>query len=273
MRLRRSSIQFEAAKKFYTILKWGRPTISAKDHIGMSTSSSRPSSIYDYELTLNENTFVEEAEGEIFISQVQYITLSRLIICDKMSIPGSSLICWCSSKRITHTECLEEMVLLDSVCAAAANRFSGCLLGVVLCAQLFTGLLYYSCFLWGLKSIEDRAKVVLLILLSLALSIYNSLLYTNMFPISKATGLDGTIPPAWVGTGIAYAAQDEGDQAMAVFRIAVRLFHGCHLPTLYMGMQYLGMHNSKLAEQILACSSWKKNIYNELGVVAYNMKE
>ncbi|TVU37003.1 hypothetical protein EJB05_18965, partial [Eragrostis curvula] len=228
MRLRRSSIQFEAAKKFYTILKWGRPTISAKDHIGMSTSSSRPSSIYDYELTLNENTFVEEAEGEIFISQIsQEIDLKSMTIVNasNLSTPFASF-----SFR-------------------SAASFG------------------------GLKSIEDRAKVVLLILLSLALSIYNSLLYTNMFPISKATGLDGTIPPAWVGTGIAYAAQDEGDQAMAVFRIAVRLFHGCHLPTLYMGMQYLGMHNSKLAEQILACSSWKKNIYNELGVVAYNMKE
>ncbi|TVU05504.1 hypothetical protein EJB05_48670, partial [Eragrostis curvula] len=101
--------------------------------------------------------------------------------------------------------------------------------------------------------------------------------------IIKATGLDGTIPPAWVGAGIAYAAQDEGDQAMVVFRTAVRLFHGCHLPTLYMGMQYLGMHNSKLAKQVtitfyflsllIISSSWKKNIYNELGVVAYNMKE
>nr|ABF94847.1 TPR Domain containing protein, expressed [Oryza sativa Japonica Group] len=93
----------------------------------------------------------------------------------------------------------------------------------------------------------------------------------------KATGLDGTFPPAWIGTGIAYAAQEEGDQAMAAFRTAARLFPGCHLPTLYMGMQYLRMHNFKLAEQFFTqaksiCPS-DPLIYNEMGVVAYNMKE
>ncbi|KAM0835883.1 hypothetical protein ACQ4PT_062656 [Festuca glaucescens] len=93
----------------------------------------------------------------------------------------------------------------------------------------------------------------------------------------KATGLDGTFPPAWIGTGIAYAVQEEGDQAMAAFRTAARLFPGCHLPTLYMGMQYVRMHNFKLAEQFFMqaksiCPS-DPLIYNELGVVAYNMKE
>jgi len=51
-------------------------------------------------------------------------------------------------------------------------------------------------------------------------------MYVNMFSVSKATGLDGTFPPAWIGTGIAYAAQEEGDQAMAAFRTAARLFPG-----------------------------------------------
>ncbi|PNT77785.1 hypothetical protein BRADI_1g68757v3 [Brachypodium distachyon] len=93
----------------------------------------------------------------------------------------------------------------------------------------------------------------------------------------KATGLEGTFPPAWIGTGIAYAAQEEGDQAMAAFRTAARLFPGCHLPTLYMGMQYVRMHNFKLAEQFFMqaksiCPS-DPLIFNELGVVAYNMKE
>jgi Flp pilus assembly protein TadD len=57
-----------------------------------------------------------------------------------------------------------------------------------------------------------------------------NVLYTNAFPISKATGLDGTFPPAWFGTGIAYAAQEEGDQAMAAFRTAARLFPGSVIP-------------------------------------------
>ncbi|RWV90970.1 hypothetical protein BHE74_00034074 [Ensete ventricosum] len=43
---------------------------------------------------------------------------------------------------------------------------------------------------------------------------------------SKATTIDGSFPPAWVGIGNAYAAQGEGDQAMAAFRSGARLFPG-----------------------------------------------
>jgi len=43
---------------------------------------------------------------------------------------------------------------------------------------------------------------------------------------SKSTSLDGTFPPAWIGTGNAYASQEESDQAMAAFRTAARLFPG-----------------------------------------------
>lgn len=43
---------------------------------------------------------------------------------------------------------------------------------------------------------------------------------------SKATNLDGTFPPAWIGYGNAYAAQEEGDQAMTAYRTAARLFPG-----------------------------------------------
>ena len=48
---------------------------------------------------------------------------------------------------------------------------------------------------------------------------------------SKATNLDGTFPPAWIGYGNAYAAREEGDQAMSVYRTAARLFPGyCVVP-------------------------------------------
>ncbi|GFZ05091.1 anaphase promoting complex 6 [Actinidia rufa] len=43
---------------------------------------------------------------------------------------------------------------------------------------------------------------------------------------SKTTNLDGTFPPAWIGYGNAYAAQEEGDQAMSAYRTAARLFPG-----------------------------------------------
>ncbi|CAJ1978480.1 unnamed protein product [Sphenostylis stenocarpa] len=94
---------------------------------------------------------------------------------------------------------------------------------------------------------------------------------------SKATSLDGTFPPAWIGYGNAYAAQEEGDQAMSAYRTAARLFPGCHLPTLYIGMECMRTHSYKLAEQffIQAKSTCPSDplVYNELGVVAYHMKE
>ncbi|XP_007021806.2 PREDICTED: anaphase-promoting complex subunit 6 [Theobroma cacao] len=94
---------------------------------------------------------------------------------------------------------------------------------------------------------------------------------------SKATSLDGTFPPAWIGFGNAYAVREEGDQAMSAYRTAARLFPGCHLPTLYIGMEYMRTHSFKLAEQFIMqakaiCPS-DPLVYNELGVVAYHMKE
>ncbi|XWS10892.1 hypothetical protein CRYUN_Cryun38cG0037200 [Craigia yunnanensis] len=94
---------------------------------------------------------------------------------------------------------------------------------------------------------------------------------------SKATSLDGTFPPAWIGFGNAYAVREEGDQAMSAYRTAARLFPGCHLPTLYIGMEYMRTHSFKLSEQFIMqakaiCPS-DPLVYNELGVVAYHMKE
>ncbi|MQL90435.1 hypothetical protein Taro_023031 [Colocasia esculenta] len=66
---------------------------------------------------------------------------------------------------------------------------------------------------------------------------------------SKATNLDATFPPAWIGYGNAYSAQEENDQALAALRTAARLFPGCHLTKLYIGMEYMRTHNFRLAEQ------------------------
>lgn len=43
---------------------------------------------------------------------------------------------------------------------------------------------------------------------------------------SKATSLDGTFTPAWIGYGNADVANEEGDQAMSAYRTAARLFPG-----------------------------------------------
>lgn len=51
-------------------------------------------------------------------------------------------------------------------------------------------------------------------------------LKSNLVPYSKATSLEGTFLSAWIGQGNAYAALEEGDQAMLAYRTAARLFPG-----------------------------------------------
>ena len=94
---------------------------------------------------------------------------------------------------------------------------------------------------------------------------------------SKATALDGAFVPAWIGFGHAFAAQDESDQAMAAYRTAARLFPGCHLPVLCIGMEYRRANNLSLAEQFFAKSRGicpaDPLVHNELGVLAYRNKD
>ncbi|TVU20674.1 hypothetical protein EJB05_36893, partial [Eragrostis curvula] len=59
----------EAAKKFYTIFEMGKVYYICKGpHRNVNKQFKTVQ--YDYELTLNKNAVVEEAEGEIFISQM-----------------------------------------------------------------------------------------------------------------------------------------------------------------------------------------------------------
>ena len=94
---------------------------------------------------------------------------------------------------------------------------------------------------------------------------------------SKATALDGAFVPAWIGFGHAFAAQDESDQAMAAYRTAARLFPGCHLPVLCIGMEYRRANNLSLAEQFFEKSRGicpaDPLVHNELGVLAYRNKD
>ncbi|XP_078177095.1 anaphase promoting complex 6 isoform X1 [Carex rostrata] len=94
---------------------------------------------------------------------------------------------------------------------------------------------------------------------------------------SKATSIEGTYAPAWIATCNTYAAQQENDHALTAYRTTARLFPGCHLPMLYIGMESMRTRNFKLAEQYLLEAKKKcpydPLVYNELGVVAYHMKD
>lgn len=89
----------------------------------------------------------------------------------------------------------------------------------------------------------------------------------------KATGIDRHFAPAWIAFALAFAAQDETDQAMAAFRTAARLFPGLHEPLLGMGLEYSRMNNLPLAEQMLL-SAYNRCpgdplIAHEIGTLAY----
>lgn len=73
-------------------------------------------------------------------------------------------------------------------------------------------------------------------------------LSTNRIPearsyFSKASLMDPHFGPAWIGFAHTFAAEGEGDQAIAAYSTAARLFQGTHLPQLFLGMQEIALGN------------------------------
>lgn len=94
---------------------------------------------------------------------------------------------------------------------------------------------------------------------------------------SKATTLDRVYGPAWLAFGHAFAADNEHDQAMAAYFTASQLMKGCHLPILYIGLEYGLTNNSKLAErffsQALSIAPEDPFVLHEMGVIAFQNNE
>lgn len=90
---------------------------------------------------------------------------------------------------------------------------------------------------------------------------------------SKATSLERVYGPAWLAFGHSFAAEGEHDQAMAAYFIASKLMPRCHLPLLYIGLEYGKTNNAKLAErfflQALALSPDDPFVKQEMGVIAF----
>jgi replication factor A1 len=61
----------EAAKKFYSMFELGKVYYVSKGSLRIANKQFKTVQ-NDYEMTLNENAVVEEAEGETFIPQVQF---------------------------------------------------------------------------------------------------------------------------------------------------------------------------------------------------------
>ena len=90
---------------------------------------------------------------------------------------------------------------------------------------------------------------------------------------SKASLMDPHFGPAWIGFAHTFAAEGEGDQAIAAYATAARLFQGTHLPQLFLGMQEISLGNLTIAREYLSrayelCDR-DPLLINEMGVVAY----
>ncbi|EAS06252.1 tetratricopeptide repeat protein (macronuclear) [Tetrahymena thermophila SB210] len=92
----------------------------------------------------------------------------------------------------------------------------------------------------------------------------------------KAIYLDRNFVYAWIGMAHSFAIQDESDQAMSFYRTVSRLFPGCYLAHLYMGMEYLRTNNLKTAllsfQYAKEINSNDPLIYNEIGVIYFKQK-
>ncbi|KAK7090544.1 cell division cycle protein 16 homolog isoform X2 [Littorina saxatilis] len=95
--------------------------------------------------------------------------------------------------------------------------------------------------------------------------------------LSKATTLEKTFGPAWLAYGHSFAADNEHDQAMAAYFTASQIMKGCHLPVLYIGLEYGLTSNAKLAERFftLAQSIAPDDpfVLHEMGVIAFQNHE
>ena len=66
--------------------------------------------------------------------------------------------------------------------------------------------------------------------------------------LEKATKQDVMFGPAWLAYGHSFAVENEHDQAMAAYFKASQLMAGCHLPQLYIGLEYSFTNKTNLAQ-------------------------
>lgn len=95
--------------------------------------------------------------------------------------------------------------------------------------------------------------------------------------LSKATSLNNVFGPAWLVYGHSFAVEREHDQAMAAYFRAYHLMRGCHLPLLFIGVEYGRANDCKLAEKFLSqarsVAPEDPFVLHEYGVVHYRNRD
>ncbi|XP_035828816.1 cell division cycle protein 16 homolog isoform X3 [Aplysia californica] len=95
--------------------------------------------------------------------------------------------------------------------------------------------------------------------------------------LSKATTLERAHGPSWLAYGHTFGVNKDHDQAMAAYFTASQIMRGCHLPFLYIGLEYGLTNNPKLAErffsQALTIAPEDPFVLHEMGVIAFGNKD
>uniref|UniRef100_A0A1A9X1T1 Uncharacterized protein n=1 Tax=Glossina brevipalpis TaxID=37001 RepID=A0A1A9X1T1_9MUSC len=109
-----------------------------------------------------------------------------------------------------------------------------------------------------------------------AVGCYNDLIGKNDLARSyfaKSTSLNRLYAPAWLAYGHSLAKEDEHDPAIAAYFKAMQIMRGCHLPLLYIGVEYGLTENLELAEkflyQAMSIAPLDVSVLHELAVINY----
>ncbi|CAF0726719.1 unnamed protein product [Didymodactylos carnosus] len=95
--------------------------------------------------------------------------------------------------------------------------------------------------------------------------------------LAKATTLRRSFGPAWLALGHSYGLESEHDHAISAYFTAADVMRGCHLPILYVGLEYSLTNNLRLAERLynesLKFYPEDPAVLHELGVINYLARE
>ncbi|KAJ3022053.1 UNVERIFIED_CONTAM: anaphase promoting complex subunit cdc16 [Siphonaria sp. JEL0065] len=94
---------------------------------------------------------------------------------------------------------------------------------------------------------------------------------------SKSCRIDAEFGQGWLGQGHALAEEGSHELAVHAYSVAAKCLTGVHLPTLFIGMQYIQFGQGAIGEEFIKtaqriCGA-DPVVENELGVAAYSRKE
>ena len=92
---------------------------------------------------------------------------------------------------------------------------------------------------------------------------------------NKSTCLDKQFGQALLACGQSLATDGERDHAISVYSVAATVMKGCHLPKMYIGLEYMltGSYNyaASSLEQAKVIAPYDPALLQEIGVLYYHI--